>query len=99
MEHLEDTAQLLGSSPGFRVIMKFLRKQGILINSSIDDFYPMSIHRVPSLVPSRVDKEGPRMVRVQVNHKRMYIAHLKLKTSKPITAPLLAELSPPDGGR
>ena len=29
-------------------------------------FYPMGIHKVPSLVPSRVDKEGPRMVRVQV---------------------------------
>ena len=26
----------------------------------------MGSHKVPSLVPSRVDKEGPRMVRVQV---------------------------------
>ena len=29
-------------------------------------FHPMGVHKVPSLVPSRVDKEGPRMVRVQV---------------------------------
>ena len=29
-------------------------------------FYPMGIHKVPSLVPSRVDKEGPRLVRFQV---------------------------------
>ena len=29
-------------------------------------FHPMGVHKVPSLVPSRVDKEGPRMVRLQV---------------------------------